>query len=209
MVVYFLEDLIQNLINSGELKNPLLIKALEQIDRRNFVQKKLQTEAYGNHPLPIGEGQTISQPSTVVLMMEWLKVEPGQNILEVGSGCGWVSALLAFVVGDKGRVTAIEIIAELVELAKNNIKGFNFNNLEFIAGDGSKGFVKNAPYDRIIVSAGAKEIPQALLDQLKDGGRMVIPVGDDLQDMLVIERIGDKFKQTKYPGFVFVPLVSR
>ncbi len=203
------EQLISFLENSGELNSQLLKQALLKIDRRFFIPPSMQNEAYANYPLPIGVGQTISQPSTVVFMLEQLKIEPGQNILEVGSGCGWVSALLAHIVGGQGKVIGIDIIPELVELAKNNIKRFGFKNLAFIIGDGSKGLAKYAPYDRIIVSAGAKTIPRALLDELKNGGYMVIPVGEFTQDMVVIEKLGGKFKQTKFPGFVFVPLVSK
>ncbi len=202
------QELVNFLVYEGELNSQSLKTALLKIDRRFFVSPKLQNEAYENYPLPIGEWQTISQPSTVVFMLEKLQPQLGQNILEVGSGCGWVSALLAFIVGNKGRVTGIDIIPELVELARDNTKRFNFNNLEFIAGDGSKGFIKLAPYERIIVSAGAKTIPQALIEQLKDGGRMVIPVGDYLQDMMVVEKKGKWIKKVAYPGFVFVPLLE-
>ena len=216
-----LEEFVQSIISHSQAKNTAIKKALLAVDRAKFVSPELSSQTYDDYPLPIGFGQTISQPSTVVFMLEQLNIKPGQKILEVGSGCGWVSALLAFMVGDKGRVIGLEVIPELVELARDNVQkviasssyaeseAISFKNLQFVAGDGSRGYAQMSPYDRIIVSAGATEIPQKLLGQLKDGGRAVIPVGDPGQDMLVIERQGGEFKQTKYPGFVFVPLVSK
>jgi len=103
----------------------------------------------------------------------------------------------------------MDIIPELVELAQTNTKAYAFKNLELVTGDGSNGYIKQAPYDRIIVSAGAKQLPEKILEQLKDGGRAVVPVGEYTQDIMVISRQRDKFKQTKYPGFVFVPLVGK
>lgn len=218
-----LEEFAQNIIGRSQTQNPTIKLALLAVDRAKFVPAKLLGEAYADYPLPIGFGQTISQPSTVVFMLEQLQAKSGQQILEVGSGCGWVSALLAYIVGDKGRVIGVDVIPELVVLARENIQRViatsgkaegeaisqDYKNLQFVVGDGNLGYAPASPYDRIIVSAGAKTIPKKLLQQLKDTGRAVIPVGKDTQDILVIVRQGDKFNQTKYPGFVFVPLVSK
>lgn len=173
-----------------------------KVDRKDFVLKEYESEAYEDYPLPIGFGQTISQPSTVFFMLKLLNPKKGEKILDVGSGSGWTTALLAEAVGEKGKVFGIEKIPELVEFGKNNISKYNFNNVQILEAGKELGLSKEAPFDKILVSASAKEIPQELMDQLKDKGIMVIPVGND------ILKIQKKGKIEKYEGFVFVPLIT-
>jgi protein-L-isoaspartate(D-aspartate) O-methyltransferase len=202
-----MENLIKELIRQGYLKTPAIIGAFRLIRRRDFMPEEIAIQESINAPLPIGHGATISQPLTVAYMFELLKPAAGQNILDVGSGSGWTAALLAQMVGPKGRVSAIERIAELKEFGQKNAKKFNFTNLKFYCRDGTKGLPNKAPFDRILVSAAAAEIPKALKDQLKVGGRMVIPTA--AEDIRLIEKIGsDKFKEKVYQGFVFVPLIE-
>lgn len=191
------------------MKNDLIIDAFSEIGRIEFVPEDLASQAEVNIPLPIGYGQTISQPLTVAFMFELLDPQRGQNILDVGSGSGWTTALLAYIVGEKGRVMAVERIFELCEFGKANADKFGYVKkgiAEFHRADGNAGFPKHAPYDRILVSAMASEIPKSLKDQLKIGGKMVIPVHNDIW---YLEKKGeDDFYKEEYPGFAFVPLVQ-
>ena len=204
-----MEQLINNLIENGYLKTPEIINAFRKIDRVDFIPEELKSEATANTPLPIGYGQTISQPLTVAFMLELLQPKSGHKILDVGSGSGWQSSLLAYITGDEGRVIAIERISELSEFGKNNSKKYNFKNLEFVVGDGSKGYKKEAPYDRIIVTAGAPRIPKSLLEQLKDPGKLLIPVGGrGLQELKLVEKKEGEFSTKNLGGCVFVPLIG-
>lgn len=204
-------NLIKQLISGGYLKTPKIIEAFKKIKRDDFLLPEFKEEAEANYPLPIGYGQTISQPLTVAFMLELLQPKKSDKILDIGSGSGWTTALLAYIVGD-GKIIAIDIIPELVEFGRNNVAKYNFVEkgvVEFICGDGSKGLPKEAPFDKIHVAAAAAKIPEALLNQLKIGGRLVIPVGIESQDMVLIEKIGEKkYKEQKFPGFLFVPLVT-
>ena len=202
-----MHELIQELISQGYLKTPTIITAFNKIRRRDFLPPDLMGEESVNTPLPIGHGQTISQPLTVAFMLELLNPKLGQKILDIGSGSGWTTAMLAEIVGPKGRVFGIERKAELKEFGQENTAKYYFSNVEFFCQDGTKGLPKRAPFARIIVSAAAFEIPQALKEQLEINGRLVIPTAD--QDIRLIERINkDKYKENIYPGFVFVPLVE-
>lgn len=202
-----MEELIQQLISQGYLKTPAIIDAFYRVKRRDFLPPDLVEEESINAPLPIGHGQTISQPLTVAFMFELLKPETGQKILDIGFGSGWTTALLAEIVGPKGNVFGIERISELKKIGQENVAKYNFSNVEFFCQDGSKGLPNQAPFDRIIVAAAAFEIPGALKKQLKTGGRLVIPTA--AQDIRLIEKIGkNEYKETIYPGFVFVPLIE-
>ena len=202
-----MKQLIENLIGAGYLKTSEIINAFYKINRIDFIPEDLKAEAQINAPIPIGYGQTISQPLTVAFMLELLEPKEGDKILDVGSGSGWQSSLLAYLAGNSGGVIAIERIPELSEFGKNNSKKYNFKNLKFVAGDGSKGYEKEAPYDKIIVAAAAfDKIPEELKKQLKIGGRMVIPVENSI--WLVVKKEENEFEEKEFPGFVFVPLVE-
>ena len=205
-----MSKLANDLMKKGYLKTDVIIDAFYKISREEFVPRDLFGCADLDIPLPIGYGQTISQPMTVAFMLELLDPKVGDNILDIGSGSGWVTALLAYIVGKKGKVTAIERIKELCEFGKNNIDKFDFIEkeiVEFYCADGSKGFLQNAPYDRIIVSAASKEIPSAFKEQLAVGGKMVIPVRNSIW---YLEKKGkDEFYKEEFSGFAFVPLIEK
>lgn len=179
--------------------------ALKTIDRRNFVLPEYRHRAGEDRPLPIGFGQTISQPTTVKNMLEWLNVEPGQHILDVGSGSGWTSALLAELSKPDGRVTAVERISELVEFGRDNSKRHGIQNIEFHQAGQLYGWPANAPYDRILVSAGADELPLELIDQLKPGGKLVIPIENTIHE--ISKRPSGQLDDHPHFGYVFVPLL--
>lgn len=207
-----MSKLIQQLIDGGYLKTKRIIEAFQKINRKDFIPEGLESKAEANYPLSIGFGQTISQPLTVAFMLELLQPKPGDKILDIGSGSGWTTALLSEIIGEKGKVFAIEIISELKDFGEQNAAKYNFvasGRAKFACGDGSKGLKEEAPFDKIHVAAAAARIPKALLKQLNIGGRLIIPVGVGSQDMILIERTGkDKYKEKRFPGFVFVPLIG-
>lgn len=204
-----MSHLINDLINNGYLKSDQIIEAFVRIRREAFVPEDLVSASEVNIPLPIGHGQTISQPLTVAFMFELLDPQKGQNILDIGSGSGWTTALLAYIVGEKGSVVAIERIAELCKKGKKNVNKFGFIKsgvVQLFCQDGSKGYSKNAPYDRILVSASADEVPGELKKQLKVGGKMVMPIHNSI---CYFEKLGeDDFRREEFRGFSFVPLVE-
>lgn len=204
-----MENLIQKLIDEEYLKSTRIINAFHRIKREDFLPPELKSEAGVNQPLPISHGQTISQPLTVAFMLELLQPKLGEKILDVGSGSGWQTALLAEIVGPGGFIYAVERIPELEAFGRKNVAAYGFGNVESVCADGTTGYKKAAPYDKIIVAAAAERgIPDILRQQLKVGGRLVIPVGKYEQDMVVIDKMSSKdFKEKRYPGFQFVPLV--
>lgn len=217
-------NLIEYLIKSGYLKTPLIIEAFKKIKRIDFLPESLKYLAEIDEALSIGFGQTISQPAVVAFMIELLEPKEGNKVLDIGAGSGWTTALLAEIVGHphlnppppkegeerRGRVIAIEIIPELVEYGKKNVSKYNFVEkgiVEFVLADGSKGYPKEALFDRILVSASADSIPQALKDQLKIGGRLVIPILNSI--WLFLKKDEKKFEEKEFSGFVFVPLIEK
>lgn len=180
-------------------------RAFKLIDRKGFVPKSLRDRANLDVPLPIGFSQTISQPSTVRLMLEWLDARPADKILDVGSGSGWTTALLSEIVGPSGKIFAVERIPELVNFGKTNCINSGIKNAKFFQAVKNYGLLEYSPYDRILVSASAKELPLELINQLKIGGKLVIPIKNDI---LEITKTSDKdYKRTTHPGFIFVPLI--
>lgn len=204
------KQLIDDLIGEGYLRTPRIIDAFRKIDRIDFVPEKFKADAYINAPLPIGYGQTISQPLTVAFMLELLDPEKDDKILDVGSGSGWQTALLAEIAGEKGKVFGVERISELAEFGEKNIDKYDFIKKEIakiIYANGSKGLKNEAPFDRIIAGAMAEKIPEELKKQLKIGGRLVIPQGGSI--WLLIKKSEVEFEEYEYPGFAFVPMVTK
>ena len=203
------EQLIALLQKEGYLKTQSVIGAFQAIDRKDFVPADLADKAYANEALPIGEKQTISQPLVVAFMLEILGVKAGEKILEVGTGSGWKTALLASLVGKDGKIISIERIELLSERAKANLSKYGVVEsgvVELVVGDGSRGYPEQAPYDKIIAAAAADKFPEVWKEQLKIGGRIVTPVGNSI---FVVDKITkDSFEQKEYFGFSFVPLVK-
>ena len=206
-------DLIEKFVKEGVLKTPLIIEAFKKINRADFLPPVLKNEAGADSALPLGFLQTISQPQVVAFMLELLAPKPGDKILDIGAGSGWTSALLAWCVSqdDKktGKVYAVERIPELCEFGKRNVSKYNFiekGRVEFFCQDGSGGLPGEAPFDKILVSAAAEEIPEALKEQLKINGRLVLPVKNDI--VLLIRKSEREFEKKEFFGFVFVPLIN-
>lgn len=203
-------SVIESLIQEEWLKTPRIIKAFQEIKRADFLPEEAKNLAELNEALPIGWGQTISQPLVVAFMIEQLDPRPGDKILDVGSGSGWTSALLGEIAGEKGKIIALEIIPELKEFGEENVAKYNFIKkgiVEFILADGSSGCPEKEPFDKILCSAAVQEhLPSAWKKQLKIGGRIVTPIGSSI--WLLIKKSDKEFEEIEYPGFVFVPLIE-
>ncbi len=202
--------LIDDLIKEGWLKTPDIIAAFRKIKRADFLPDDMKDLAELNEALSIDFGQTISQPLVVAFMLELLAPKEGEKILDVGSGSGWTSALLGEIVGERGKVIAIELVSELKEFGEKNVAKYGFvkeGRVEFICADGSKGYPKEAPFDKILASAAAGKLPQAWQEQLKIGGRIVLPINSSI--WLFTKKSEEDFDQIEYPGFVFVPLITK
>ncbi len=209
-----MNDLIQQLIKQNYLKTPRIIQAFQKINRQDFLLSNQQGNAEKNYPLPIGFGQTISQPATVAFMIELLQPQIGDNVLDIGSGSGWATSLLAEIVGSAGKVWAIELISELKEFGETNTEKYNFitnKRATFVCKNGVDGLEKNAPFNCIHIAAATVKIPQALLEQLAIGGRLVVPIGGvGAQDLVLVTKIDkDKYQRKHFPGFTFVPLIDK
>lgn len=179
-----------------------ILNAFEKIKRENFIDKNLKQHAYLDEPLPISHGQTISQPYTVAFMLNLLELKNNQKILEIGSGSGYVLALINEI-SKKSKIYGVERIEELVQKSSNVLK--TKKNISIICEDGSKGLKKYAPYDRILISASAEKIPSHLYSQLKSNGIMVCPVKNSI---FQIKRKKLRIEKKEFPGFVFVPLIG-
>ncbi len=200
------QELIQILKEEG-ITDQKVLEAIQKVPRHLFVPKQHQDQAYVNYPLPIGEGQTISQPFTVAFMLQALELKPNQKVLEIGTGSGYNAALIAELIKPKGKLYTTEIHEPLIKKAKQALK--KYKNTKIIKTDGSQGYGKGAPYDRIIATAAAKEIPQPWLDQLKDKGILIAPIGQYTQVMIKITKIKNKIKKQELGDFQFVPLKGK
>lgn len=204
------QKLVDYLVAEKILKTPSIIRAFAKVGRENFMPSRIRYLANKDAALPIGYGQTISQPTTVAIMMELLQPEKGDKVLDIGSGSGWTTALLAEIVGKEGKVYAVEIVPQLFEFGKENLKKMGYKNVKFFQGNGSLGLKKYAPYDRILCSAAAPEVPLSLKKQLAPKGRLVLPVGSISQALILIKRGSNfSFTEERYPGFMFVPLKGK
>ncbi|MEM0378614.1 MAG: protein-L-isoaspartate(D-aspartate) O-methyltransferase [Thermosphaera sp.] len=208
------ERVVRSLVDAGYLRNPRVIKALLTVPRELFVPDKMKNFAYHDTPLPIGWGQTISAIHMVAIMTEELNPEPGNRVLEIGTGSGYQAAVLADIVAKQdaggGMVFTVERIAELASFARLNLERAGYADfVRVIVGDGTLGYADAAPYDRIIVTAAAPNVPPPLLEQLGDPGVLVAPIGDRyLQRLVIVEKRGGKLFKRWGIECVFVPLIG-
>jgi protein-L-isoaspartate(D-aspartate) O-methyltransferase len=204
-----INDLIIHLKNSKFLTDEKVESALQNIPRHEFIPESELEYAYDNEPLPIMKNQTISQPGVVTRMTEWLDVKNGQNILEIGTGSGWQSAILSYLVGS-GTIYSIERHPELAKFAQENLKKLKIDNVHVILGDGTLGYSQASPYDRIIITAACTEIPLPLLDQLSENGLIIAPVGGSSQSLVLLQKTPKGIVEIKNQSkYVFVPLVGK
>ena len=197
-------NLINHLINRDSLKSSNIIEAFRHIDRADFVLDPTVSDIYEDYPLQIGYHQTISQPTTVAMMLEMLCAKDGDDILDIGSGSGWTTALLSFIVGDKGSVTGLERVDSLVKFGNDNLKKYSFKNSKIIQASDELGIV-GKKFDRILVSAAAEEFPSELTLQLKTGGKLVIPVKNSIFE--ITKKENGELELIEHYGFRFVPLI--
>ncbi len=184
-----------------------LLLAFESVPRENFVPVSFREQAYHDHPLPTLRNQSISQPTTIMIMLQALELEEGDKVLEIGTGGGYQAALMSNIVGEKGRIITVEVIPELVHIAKKNIANLGLKNVRVEESDGGKGFPEEAPFDKVIITAACPTVPQPIIDQLKDNGIVIAPVGD-LESQTMVKGIKEKSKLgLEFLGsFRFVPM---
>jgi protein-L-isoaspartate(D-aspartate) O-methyltransferase len=198
-------QMVEHQIRARGVKSEPVLEAMKKVPRHLFVPREAEEEAYADRPLPIGCGQTISQPYMVAVMTEALRLEGQEKVLEVGTGSGYQAAVLAEIAH---HVVTTERVPELAERARETLRELGYANIDVIVSDGSRGYPPSAPYDGIIVTAGAPDIPRVLAEQLADGGRLVIPVGNSYQQTLIrlTRRDGEEIERLE--GCVFVPLIG-
>ncbi len=200
------ERLISELRLEG-IKDEKVLEAFSKIPRHLFVPDEMINESYLNIALPIGYGQTISQPYTIAVMLEALELKEGDKVLEVGTGSGYNAALIGYIIGKKGKLFTTEIVPELAEESKKKLLSLGLKNVKVVVSDGSLGYDKEKPYDSVIVTAACRDVPPQLLKQLKNGRILVAPVGQLYeQEMLKVRKVGKKLDVKKLGFFVFVPL---
>jgi len=198
-------QMVDKQIRSRGIKDPRVLQAMTEVPRHLFVPPEERDAAYDDTPLPIGHGQTISQPYIVALMTESLHLEPDDRVLEIGTGSGYQAAVLSELVDS---VYTIEIVAPLGKAARERLHQLGYDNVQVRIGDGFRGWPEKAPFDAIIVTAAPETIPETLVDQLADGGRMVIPVGRYLQELILVEKRNGKVRKRSLASVRFVPMVG-
>ena len=201
------QDMVEMQLVPRGIVNKRVLEAIRKVPRHRFVSDRLKDSAYLDHPLPIGCGQTISQPYMVAFMTEALELSGEEKVLEVGTGSGYQAAILAELAGE---VRTIERINELADEARELLASLGYTNISIGTGDGSEGWKEFASYEAIIVTAASPDIPDALLEQLADGGRLAIPVGSRYsQELIVVSKSGGQVHRKNLGGCVFVPLIGK
>ncbi|PIY59791.1 protein-L-isoaspartate O-methyltransferase [Candidatus Woesearchaeota archaeon CG_4_10_14_0_8_um_filter_47_5] len=201
------EALISSWQSRGIITDQRIIDAFRAIPREHFMSKHYKEYAYDDTAYPLFSGSTISQPTTVLLMTQWLKPEKGQKILEIGTGSGYQAALLSLLVGPRGTIFTAEIIPELARYAREKIKALGLSNITLLQADAGTGYESRAPYDRIIITAACPKIPSPLIDQLKTGGILVAPVGEiGIQTMMRLTKRKEGYTKEHLGSFAFVPM---
>lgn len=200
------QRMVETQLRSRGIRDERVLEAMARVPRHEFAPERYRGQAYDDHPLPIGEEQTISQPYIVAIMLEALCLKPSDRVLEIGTGSGYVTALLADLVAE---VISVERHQSLAHRARELLEPLGYPNVRVVVADGARGFAEGAPYDAILVSAAAPRVPPDLLEQLAEGGRLMIPVGrEDAQQLQVIEKRDGQLRTTLRELCRFVPLVS-
>ncbi|MDD5556250.1 MAG: protein-L-isoaspartate(D-aspartate) O-methyltransferase [bacterium] len=201
------ERMVERQLEPRGINDPRVLAAFRTVPRHRFLPPDMAHAAYADHPLPIGEGQTISQPYMVALMTQCMEVRPGDRVLEIGTGSGYQAAILAEL---GAEVYTIERIASLSERSGELLDALGYGTVRLRVGDGTLGWPEAAPFDGIIVTAGAPRVPEPLVGQLAEGGRLVIPVGGGWsQDLIVVRKAGGRLTEEEVCGCVFVPLLGK
>ena len=198
--------MVDEQIITRDIKSPRVLAALRKVPRHEFVPEAVRGEAYGDTPLPIGYGQTISQPYIVAYMSEALELEPSHRVLEIGTGSGYQAAILGELAKE---VFSIEIVVPLASAARQTLARLGYKNVHVRAGNGYLGWPEEAPFDRVMVTAAPDEVPQALVDQLKVGGLMAIPVGIGVQELRILRRTTDGVETLRTLPVRFVPMTGK
>ncbi len=201
--------MVERQIKARGVKNPLVLKAMQEVPRHEFIPEGSRKQAYADRPLPIGRGQTISQPYIVAYMTQLLRLCGGENVLELGTGCGYQAAILAHIAR---MVYSIELYPELAEQARQNLDRLGYHNVEITCGDGTLGWPEHAPFDGIIATASGPSVPEPLKEQLAVGGRLVMPIGEYRFGQYVVRVTrggGDNFHMERLLDVAFVPLVGK
>lgn len=198
-------EMVEQQIAARGIKSPDVLAAMREVPRHSFVPLPMRTKAYEDHPLPIGFEQTISQPYIVALMTSLLEAQGGERVLEIGTGSGYHAAVMSKVVGE---VFSIEIVEGLGQRARSLLNELGFDNIHVRIGDGYRGWPEEAPFDAIVLTAAPREIPAPLIEQLKIGGRMILPLGEVLQDLVVLTRTEDGLERQELIPVRFVPMTG-
>jgi protein-L-isoaspartate(D-aspartate) O-methyltransferase len=199
------DNMVESQLRARGISDERVLQAMRNVPRHEFAPERYRDQAYEDHPLPIDEGQTLSQPYIVAIMLEALRLSPSDRALEVGTGSGYVTALLGEITAE---VVSIERHATLADTARDLLARLGYTNVRVVLGDGTRGFPEAAPYNAIVVSAAAGQLPRELVEQLAEGGRMIIPVGhDDAQQLQLIEKHDGQLRTTLRELCRFVPLI--
>jgi protein-L-isoaspartate(D-aspartate) O-methyltransferase len=200
------DQMVETQIGARGIRDERVLSAMRRVPRHIFVPEKARAAAYGDYPLPIGHGQTISQPYIVAMMTTLLQINPDDRVLEIGAGSGYQAAILGSLAKE---VISIERIPEVAFLAQENLTAASISTVRVIVGDGTLGYPERAPYDGVLITASTPSVPPPLIDQLVEGGRLVAPVGSrDLQELIRLTRKGSDISREFFGGVVFVPLVG-